>query len=226
MSEKEPVISIDAKKKENIGNFKNNGAEYHRAKNPVKVLDHDFPLKEKGKATPYGIYDIAENKGFVNVGVSSDTAEFAANSILKWWEIVGQNTYPNATKLMITADSGGSNGYRVRLWKTQLQELANQINLPVYVTHFPPGTSKWNKVEHRLFSYISINWRGKPLDELDTVVNFIASTTTSAGLSVTCTVDLNFYQKAILVPDEVLNSLNITPHDWHGEWNYCVFPNL
>ena len=226
ISENEPVISIDAKKKENIGNFKNNGAEYQRTKNPVKVLDHDFPLKEKGKAVPYGIYDIGKNKGFVNVGISSETAEFAANSILKWWASVGQNTYPNATKLMITADCGGSNGYRNRLWKLKLQDIANQLNMPIHVTHFPPGTSKWNKIEHRLFSYISINWRGKPLDELDTIVHFIASTTTDTGLTVQCCIDNGFYQKGIFVSQELIQSIHIQAHSFHGEWNYCVSPNL
>ena len=226
MDENEPVISIDAKKKENIGNFKNNGSEYHKSKTPVKVLDHDFPLKENGKATPYGVYDIGKNKGFVNVGISSDTAEFAANSILKWWETLGKSTYPNATKLMITADCGGSNGYRNRLWRTKLQEIANALALPVYVSHFPPGTSKWNKIEHRLFSYISINWRGKPLVDLMTVVNLIASTTTATGLTVECVHDMKFYQKAIEVSDEVFNAVKVIPLDFHGDWNYIVFPDL
>jgi len=226
MDEDEPVISIDAKKKENIGNFKNNGSEYQKAKNPVRVLDHDFPLKDSGKATPYGVYDIGKNKGFVNVGISSDTAEFAANSIMKWWESVGKTTYPNATKLMITADCGGSNGYRNRLWRVKLQEIANRLGMPVYVSHFPPGTSKWNKIEHRLFSFISINWRGKPLVDLMTVINLIASTTTSAGLTVECISDAKIYQKAIVVSDETFNSVNIKQLDFHGEWNYIVCPDL
>jgi len=222
----EPVISVDAKKKENIGNFKNNGAEYQKAKTPVRVLDHDFPLKENGKATPYGVYDMGKNKGFVNVGISCDTAEFAANSILKWWETVGKITYPNATKLMLTADCGGSNGYRNRLWRVKLQKIANNINLPVYVAHFPPGTSKWNKIEHRLFSYISINWRGKPLVDLMTVINLIASTTTTAGLTVECAYDAQVYQKGIVVSDSHFNSVNIHSQNFHGEWNYIVLPNL
>jgi len=225
-SEREPVISIDAKKKENIGNFKNNGTEWQKSKEPIKVLDHDFPLKEKGKAVPYGVYDIAENKGFVNVGISGDTAEFAANSILMWWGMVGKKTYPNATKIMITADCGGSNGYRVRLWKVKLQEIANKLNIAVHVTHFPPGTSKWNKIEHRLFSYISINWRGKPLDELLTVINLIASTTTETGLTVECIHDTQEYKKGIVVSDEELSAVNIKPQDFHGEWNYVISPNL
>jgi transposase len=226
ISENEPVISIDAKKKENIGNFKNNGAEYQKKKTPIKVLDHDFPLKEKGKAIPYGVYDLAQNKGFVNVGISNETAEFAANSIVKWWAMVGAKTYPNATKMMITADCGGSNGYRVRLWKVKLQEIANQLNIVIYVTHFPPGTSKWNKIEHRLFSYITINWRGKPLDELLTVVNLIASTTTTTGLTVECVSDLKEYKKGIVVSDEELHQVNIIHQDFHGEWNYMIYPNL
>jgi len=222
----EPVISIDAKKKENLGDFKNNGAEYQRKKTPIKVLDHDFPIKEKGKATPYGVYDIAQNKGFVNVGISNDTAEFAANSIVKWWKIVGEKAYPNATRIMITADCGGSNGYRVKLWKVKLQEVANQLNKVIYVTHYPPGTSKWNKIEHRLFSYISINWRGKPLNELLTVINLIASTTTATGLTVECVSDMQEYKKGIVVSDEELNAVNIMPQDFHGEWNYTISPKL
>jgi hypothetical protein len=222
----EPVISIDSKKKENIGNFKNNGSEWHKSKEPTKVLDHDFPLKEKGKATPYGVYDISENKGFVNVGISSDTAEFATNSILKWWEIVGKKTYPNATKIMITADCGGSNGYKVKLWKVKLQEVVNKINIPVHVTHFPPGTSKWNKIEHQLFSYICINWRGQPLDELMTVINLIASTTTTAGLTVECICDTQEYKKGLVVSDDELNAVNIKPNVFHGEWNYVISPNM
>ena len=226
IAEHEPVISIDAKKKENIGNFKNNGAEWQKSKEPVKVLDHDFPLKEKGKAVPYGVYDIASNKGFVNVGISGDTAEFAANSILKWWELVGKKAYPKATKMLITADCGGSNGYRVKLWKVKLQEIANRLNIAIYVTHYPPGTSKWNKIEHRLFSFISINWRGKPLDELLTVINLITSTTTAAGLTVDCISDTQEYRKGIEVSDEELAAVNIKPHDFHGEWNYVIYPIL
>ena len=224
IAEDEPVISIDAKKKETIGNFKNNGSEYRKKKTPRKVLDHDFPLKEK--ATPYGVYDIAQNKGFVNVGISNDTAEFAANSIIKWWKLVGSKRYPNATKIMITADCGGSNGYKVKLWKVKLQEVANQLNKDIYVTHFPPGTSKWNKIEHRLFSYISINWRGKPLDQLLTVINLIASTTTDTGLTVECVSDTQEYKKGIVVKDKVLKTINIKQHQFHGEWNYTIKPNL
>lgn len=226
IAEHEPVISIDSKKKENVGNFKNDGAEWQKSENPIKVLDHDFPLKEKGKAVPYGVYDIAQNKGFVNVGISGDTAEFAANSILKWWEIVGKKTYPDAKKILITADCGGSNGYRVRLWKVKLQEIANRLNVAIHVTHYPPGTSKWNKIEHRLFSYISINWRGKPLDEILTVISLIASTTTAAGLTVECISDTQEYKKGVVVSDDELLSVNLKPNDFHGEWNYVISPNL
>jgi transposase len=223
---KEPVISIDAKKKENIGNFKNAGAEYCKSKEAARVLDHDFPIKGQGKATPYGIYDVGKNSGFVNVGISHDTAEFAANSILRWWDIVGKVLYPGATKLMVTADCGGSNGYRVRLWKVKLQEIANKLGLAIQVTHFPPGTSKWNKIEHRLFSYISKNWRGKPLVELITIINLIASTTTEGGLTVQCVLDTNTYNRGSEISTEEFDKVNITPHYFHGEWNYTILPNL
>jgi transposase len=178
-----PVISIDAKKKENIGNFKNNGAEYGKKGMPIFVLDHDFPIKELGKATPYGIYDIMKNAGFVNVGISCDTAEFAVESIRKWWYEVGILEYPKADRIYVTADSGGSNGARVKLWKTKLQELSNELGKTLKVSHFPPGTSKWNKIEHRLFSFISKNWRGKPLISLAVIVSLIGATTTETGLS-------------------------------------------
>ena len=198
MAAGQPVISIDAKKKENIGNFKNNGSEYSKKHEPVKVLDHDFPIKELGKATPYGIYDIMKNAGFVNVGISSDTAEFAVESIKKWWQIVGRDAYPNATGIYITADSGGSNGARVRLWKVKLQELANELGLTLKISHFPPGTSKWNKIEHRLFSFVSKNWRGKPLVSLAVIVSLISATKTETGLTVKCVVDHNEYKKGRL----------------------------
>ena len=220
----QPVISIDAKKKENIGNFKNNGAEYGRKREPVKVLDHDFPIKELGKATPYGIYDVMKNAGFVNVGISSDTAEFAVKSIRKWWYEVGQEAYPDAKSIYITADSGGSNGVRVRLWKVKLQELANELGLPLKISHFPAGTSKWNKIEHRLFSFISKNWRGKPLISLAVIVNLIGATTTNTGLTVKCVVDCNEYKKGIEVSDEELKKVNLIRDDFHGDWNYSIVP--
>ena len=216
--------SIDAKKKENIGNFKNNGAEYSRKHEPVKVLDHDFPIKELGKATPYGVYDIMKNAGFVNVGISSDTAEFAVESIKKWWYQVGRETYPEATSIYITADSGGSNGVRVKLWKVKLQELANELGLILKVSHFPSGTSKWNKIEHRLFSFISKNWRGKPLISIAVIVNLISATATDAGLTVKCVVDYNEYKKGMEVSDEELSKVNILKDEFHGEWNYSILP--
>jgi len=221
----QPVISIDAKKKENIGNFKNNGVEYSRKRKPVKVLDHDFPVKELGKATPYGVYDIMKNAGFVNVGISSDTAEFAVESIKKWWYEMGRVAYPQAERIYITADSGGSNGVRVKLWKVKLQELSNELGLTLKVSHFPSGTSKWNKIEHRLFSFISKNWRGKPLISLAVIVNLIAATTTETGLTVKCVVDYNEYKKGIEVSEEELAKVNISKDDFHGEWNYSISPN-
>ena len=222
----QPVISIDAKKKENIGNFKNNGAEYSRKRDPVKVLDHDFPIKELGKATPYGIYDIMKNTGFVNVGISSDTAEFAVESIKRWWYELGKAAYPEAKSIYITADSGGSNGVRVKLWKVKLQELATELGLRLNISHFPAGTSKWNKIEHRLFSFISKNWRGKPLISLAVIVNLISATITKTGLTVKCVVDQNEYKKGIEVSDEELEKVNLTKDDFHGEWNYSIEPNL
>ena len=221
-----PVISIDAKKKENIGNFKNNGAEYSKKGEAVKVLDHDFPIKELGKATPYGVYDVLYNAGFVNVGISSDTAEFAVESIKRWWYEMGAETYPNADTIYITADAGGSNGSRVRLWKTSLQNLANELNMNLKISHFPPGTSKWNKIEHRLFSFVSKNWRGRPLESLAVIVNLISSTTTDTGLTVKCVVDYNEYKKGIDVSDEELASVNLFEDDFHGDWNYSILPVL
>ncbi|MDR0631714.1 MAG: ISAzo13 family transposase [Holosporaceae bacterium] len=219
-----PVLSIDAKKKEFVGNFKNNGKEYHKIGAPTEVRDHDFPIQELGKATPYGIYDIFKNEGFVNVGVSNDTAEFAVESIRKWWEMIGKALYPNTEEIMITADSGGSNGYRVRLWKAELQCLANEIQKKITVLHFPPGTSKWNKIEHRLFSFISKNWRGKPLISLAVIVNLIGSTKTEKGLKVDCVIDNKEYKKGIEVSDEEFKAINIKQHVFHGEWNYMIMP--
>jgi hypothetical protein len=181
-----PVISIDAKKKENIGNFINNGRMYRKKKDPIKVFDHDFPIKELGKVTPYGIYDIGRNEGFVNLGISSDTSEFAVESISRWWLTLGKNTYPNVKKIYINCDGGGSNGSRNRLFKFQLQQFANQSDLTVHVSHFPPGTSKWNKVEHRMFCYITSHWRGQPLINIETVIQLIGSTTTTTGLKIVC----------------------------------------
>lgn len=219
-----PVISVDTKKKENVGNYKNNGKEFAKKANPIKVNGHDFPDKELGKVVPYGVYDIGKNKGWVSVGISSDTAEFAVNSIRAWWYSSGKKDYSNAKTLMVTADCGGSNGYRVRLWKIELQKLANEINLTIHVCHFPPGTSKWNKIEHKLFSYISKNWRGKPLLTRETVVNLIANTKTKTGLTVSAVLDKNEYQTGKKVSDEELNLMNIIGDDFHPEWNYFISP--
>ena len=218
----DPVISVDTKKKENIGNFKNNGQEYRKKKDPRKVLDHDFPIPELGKISPYGIYVINSNTGFVNLGTSHDTAEFAVESISRWWETVGKNTFPNKKRLMITCDCGGSNGYRLHLWKYQLSQLAERTGLSIHVSHFPPGTSKWNKVEHRLFCYITKNWQGQPLVDVQTAVNLIGSTTTAKGLKVICKADYNEYPLSKKVSDEEYNSISISRLDPFGEWNYII----
>ena len=221
-----PVISIDCKKKELVGNFQNAGREYAPKKNPLKVLDHDFPLPELGKAAPYGIYDISANEGYVSVGVSADTAQFAVASIRNWWYSMGIERYSHAPKLLITADGGGSNGSRNRLWKTELQTLANETGLEISVCHFPPGTSKWNKIEHRMFSQISKNWRGRPLESLMVIVNLIAATTTKNGLTIQCQLDLNQYPKDIRISDDELASINIIGDDFHPNWNYAISPQL
>jgi len=218
----DPVISVDTKKKENVGNFKNNGQEYRKKKDPRKVLDHDFPIPELGKISPYGIYVINSNTGFVNLGTSHDTAEFAVESISRWWETIGKNTFPNQKRLMITCDCGGSNGYRLHLWKYQLSQLAERTGLSIHVSHFPPGTSKWNKVEHRLFCYITKNWQGQPLVDIQTAVNLIGSTTTAKGLKVICKADYNEYPLSKKVSDEDYNSISISRIDPFGEWNYII----
>ena len=220
----EPVISADTKKKENIGNFKNCGKEYSRSKDPRKVLDHDFPIKELGKIAPYGIYNLNHNTGYVNVGASHDTAEFAAESISRWWAAVGKRTFPNATRLLITCDSGGSNGSRTRLWKYQLSQLAKRIGIEIHVCHFPPGTSKWNKVEHRLFCYISKNWQGKPLISIEAAINLIGSTTTSTGLKVICQRDNKVYELAKTVSEEEFESIKIERIKPFEDWNYIINP--
>ena len=220
----EPVISIDTKKKELIGNFKNGGREWRPQGNPEQVRVHDFLDKKLGKAIPYGVYDLLNNQGWVNVGIDHDTAQFATNSIRRWWYEMGQSRFPTATRLLITADGGGSNGYRNRLWKKSLQELADEFQFELVVRHFPPGTSKWNKIEHRLFSFITQNWRGKPLVSIQTIVNLIASTTTSKGLTVKAAIDTNTYPTKIKISNSELASLRITPDPFHGEWNYVVSP--
>ncbi len=221
-----PVISIDCKKKENIGNFKNGGTEYSPKGEPVRVLDHDFPLPENGKAAPYGVYDINANEGMVSVGMSHDTAQFAVNSIRTWWQEMGVVRYPDATKLLITCDGGGSNGSRSRLWKVELQKFSSETGLEIEVCHFPPGTSKWNKIEHRMFSQITKNWRARPLVSLEVIVNLIASTTTDTGLVVKCKSDMNEYEKGIKVTDEELAKVNLKGHDFYPEWNYVVLPEM
>ena len=221
----QPIISVDGKKKENIGNYKNNGREWSQQGRPIEVKGHDFPDKKLGKVTPYGVYDIGRNEGWVSVGISADTAEFAVNSIRTWWYKMGSSRYPNAKELLITADCGGSNGYRVRLWKYELQKFANETGLKLCVRHFPPGTSKWNKIEHRLFSYISMNWRGKPLISRELVVNLIANTTTSEGLVVQAVLDENEYEKGRKVSDEEFAALKIEGKEFHPEWNYSIGPH-
>jgi transposase len=222
IAEGEPVISVDTKKKENLGNFKNGVEEYRAKKNPRKVLDHDFPFEELGKIAPYGVYNLNKNIGFVNVGRSHDTAEFAVKSILRWWEAVGKRTFPEATKLLITADCGGSNGYRVRLWKYQLQQFSHHTGLDIYVSHFPPGTSKWNKVEHKLFCFISKNWQGKPLIDVESAVKLIGSTTTKTGLEVICVSDDTKYELAVKVSDSEFKSILLDKIEPFGTWNYKI----
>jgi len=219
-----PAISVDTKKKELVGNFKNGGVEYSKKGKPKKTLAHDFLIKKLGKVAPYGIYDVGRNEGFVNLGISSDTSEFAVESIMRWWQTLGVNTYPNAKELYITCDNGGSNGSSRKLWKKQLQEMANITGLSIHVSHFPSGTSKWNKIEHRMFCFISKNWRGHPLISIETIIKLISSTTTSKGLKVMCVVDNNKYELGIKVTDEELAAINIVRDNFHGDWNYVIHP--
>jgi len=229
LAEKQPVISVDTKKKELVGDFRNNGREYRPQGNPeaVRVHDfliHDFLIKELGRAVPYGVYDLAANSGWVSVGVDHDTAAFAVNSIRQWWQAVGRARYPDATRLLITADGGGSNGSRVRLWKRELQKLANELGLDIVVSHLPPGTSKWNKIEHRLFSFISQNWRAKPLVSYRVIVELISATTTKTGLTVRCELDAGQYPSGIVVSDAEMAAINLKRAEFHGEWNYTISP--
>jgi len=224
-SEYQPIISVDAKKKELVGNFKNAGKELCRKKEPEKVKVYDFPSDAEGKAIPYGVYDITKNKGWVSIGIDHDTAEFAANTIKTWWVKMGKSCYPNAQKLLITADGGGSNSSRSRLWKKELQKMSNETGLQLEVCHFPPATSKWNKIEHRLFSYIAQNWRGKPLLSYEIIVNLIGSTTTKKGLKVISELNKNKYKTGIKVTDKEMKSLNLKRNDFHGEWNYIISPD-
>ena len=223
-AENAPVISVDTKKKELVGLFANKGTNWRPQGCPEEVSTHDFMDPENGRAAPYGIYDLVNNTGFVNVGTSADTAAFAVESIRRWWLSMGQESYPKATKLLITADGGGSNGSRVRLWKTELQGFANETGLEISVCHFPPGTSKWNKIEHRMFSYISQNWRGKPLISIETIVNLIGSTKTKTGLKIQTAVDTSPYVKGIKITDAEMAALGIHKNDFHGEWNYTLNP--
>lgn len=220
-----PVISVDTKKKEQVGNFKNNGKELHLKGDPEKVRMHDFVIPELGKVAPYGVYDQTKNTGWVNVGTDHDTSAFAVESIRQWWYTMGREAYKKTTELLITADSGGSNGARVRLWKTELQKLADETSLSITVCHFPPGTSKWNKIEHRLFSYISQNWRGKPLVSHEVIINLIAATTTAKGLTVKCRLDKGKYPKGIKVTDKEMDNVHIVRSNFHGDWNYTIKPH-
>ena len=224
MLEQSPVISVDTKKKELVGDFKNAGQELRPKGSPEEVRVHDFIDRELGRAVPYGIYDVADNKGWVSVGVDHDTAAFAVNTIRRWWSTMGQERYPNAKRLMITADGGGSNGARVRLWKIELQKFVDEIGIPVMVCHLPPGTSKWNKIEHRLFAFITKNWRGKPLVSHRTIVQLIGATTTEKGLAVRAELDTNTYPAGIKVSDAEMATLAIQRHDFHGDWNYTLRP--
>jgi hypothetical protein len=219
------VISVDTKKKELIGNYKNAGQEWEKQGEPVEVLGHDFPNPNVPKAIPYGVYDIASNKGWVNVGTSADTAEFAVESIRCWWEKMGKPRYPRSKQILICADAGGSNGYRSHLWKLQLQKLADKEGIRINVCHFPPGTSKWNKIEHKLFSFITMNWRGRPLTSYRTLVKLIAATTTKTGLTVKVRLDQRKYKKGLKVPKKIFESINILKHEFHGEWNYTINPS-
>jgi len=219
-----PAISVDTKKKELIGNYKNNGAEWEKKGHPQRVNTYDFVDKDLGKVSPYGVYDIAQNMGWVSVGISKDTAGFAVESIKQWWYAMGRTVYPDADHLLITADGGGSNGSRVKLWKIKLQELANELNMTIKVRHFPPGTSKWNKIEHRMFCHITENWRGRPLISHEVVVQLIGSTKTATGLEIRAALDKTVYETGIKVSEEDLANINIYTEEFHGEWNYEIRP--
>jgi len=220
----QPVISVDTKKKELVGDFKNAGKELRPKGHPEKVRVHDFKIPELGRVAPYGIYDMTHNIGWVNVGIDHDTSAFAVESVRRWWYSMGRDIYPDAKQLMVTADGGGSNGYRIKLWKLELQKLADETGLSIQVSHFPPGTSKWNKIEHRLFSFISQNWRGKPLISHEVIVKLIAATSNKTGLKVECQLDTNIYPKAIKVSDKEMADIHIQRDSFHGEWNYTISP--
>ena len=220
----DPVISVDTKKKELVGDFKNGGRELRAKGDPEPVRVHDFVIPELGKAVPYGVYDVTDNAGWINLGMSHDTATFAVESIRRWWYELGAARYPAAGRLLINADCGGSNGVRLRLWKRELQALANELGITICVSHLPPGTSKWNKIEHRMFAFITQNWRGKPLVSYQVIVQLIANTSTKTGLTIACRIDANAYEKGIKVSDEEMDALNIQPADFRGDWNYRFAP--
>jgi DDE family transposase len=220
----EPAISVDTKKKELVGDFKNGGRDYRPKGQPEPVRVHDFVIPELGRAAPYGVYDIAGNAGWVSLGIDHDTASFAVNAIRRWWQTMGRARYRDATRLLVTADCGGSNGVRVRLWKRELQALADELGIAITVCHLPPGTSKWNKIEHRLFSFITQNWRGRPLVSYQTIVQLIAATTTDTGLKVQCEIDPNTYPAGVKVTDAEMDTINLQRHDFHGDWNYTITP--
>jgi hypothetical protein len=222
----QPVVSVDAKKKELIGDFKNAGREWHPKGNPVKVRSKDFVDKRLGKGLPYGVYDLTANNGWVRVGIDHDTAQFAAETLRRWWQHMGSRVYPKAKELLVTADAGGSNGYRIRLWKVALQELADTIGLRITVCHFPPGTSKWNTIEHRMFCHITENWRGQPLVSRAIIVNLIGNTRTRTGLTINAELDENAYPIGIKVSDEELAAVRIKRAKFHGDWNYTILPRV
>jgi len=220
----QPVVSVDTKKKELVGEYANGGKEFQPQGQPERALVHDFPDPDMPKAVPYGVYDIGSNEGWVSVGDDGDTAAFAVASIRTWWQTMGAARYPDATRLMITADAGGSNGYRVRMWKTELAKLAAETGLDVTVCHYPPGTSKWNKIEHRMFSFITMNWRGRPLTSYRTIVELIAATTTESGLKIRAALDEGYYPRGVKITDQELAAVPLAPHEWHGDWNYTITP--
>jgi len=220
----DPVVSVDTKKKELVGDFKNGGREWRPQGDPERVRVHDFIIPELGRAAPYGVYDIARNVGWVSVGMDHDTSAFAVESVRRWWQNMGADSYPRARRLLITADCGGSNGYRVRQWKWELQRLADETGMEISVSHFPPGTSKWNKIEHRLFSFVSMNWRGRPLTSYETIVNLIAGTTTAKGLKVSCRLDENTYPSGVKFTKQQMESIHVVGDSFHGEWNYTICP--
>jgi transposase len=221
----QPAISVDTKKKELVGEYANGGREYQPKGQPEEVAVHDFVDPEQGRAIPYGIYDLANDEGWVSVGDTADTAEFAVNSIRSWWTNMGQARFPDATRLLITADAGGSNGYRVRAWKVELAKLAGETGLEITVCHYPPGTSKWNKIEHRMFSFITMNWRGRPLVNYRTIIDLIANTATNKGLQIRAQRDTEYYPTGVTITDAELAAVPLQPHEWHGKWNYTITPN-